>query len=151
MQILSRFCSASVVLLFLLVPGCGGSNNKLQSITVSPATLTAQGGQGQFTATGVFSNSPMTPMPVSVAWFAIPPAFDPPGQMLGFMRTSQPFTAQCLGFSPGVITVIALAPMDTSASANGSIPLSTFSDLVLTRNTTQEGGFVAATAQMTCP
>lgn len=135
----------------LNVSGCGGSNRQLQSISINPASVTAQGGQAQFTASGQFTNSPMTVTPVSVAWFEIPPAFDPPGDPIGFMRTSQPFTANCLGFSPGTITVAAFAPMDGNAPADGSIPLQVFLDLTLRHTTTQEGGFVASTAQMTCP
>src|SRR5262249_15340000 len=50
------------------------------------------------------------------------------------------------GFS-GVINVIALAPMDAGAPAEGTIPLGDFSALVLNRTSTQVDGFVAATAQ----
>jgi hypothetical protein len=47
--------------------------------------------------------------------------------------------------------VIALAPMDAGAPTEGTIPLGDFSALVLNRTSTQVDGFVAATAQMTCP
>jgi|SRR5215831_3300198 len=149
MQILRSFCFLSLALFIVFVPGCG-SNNRLQSITISPTSVAAQGGQAQFTATGVFSNSPMSSMTVAVAWYSIPPAFDPPSQNIGFTRTSQPFTAKCSGFS-GVINVTALAPTDAGAPADGTIPLGDFSALVLSRNTTQVDGFVADTAQMACP
>lgn len=151
MQMLRR-CFFALIILSLVISGivgCG-SSNRLQSISISPASATAQSGQAQFTATGAFSNSPMAPMPVAVDWFSIPPPFDPPSSPVPYMLTSQPFTAKCSGFS-GPITVIALAPMDPGAPAEGTILLGTFSDLVLRHNTTQEGGFVAATAQMTCP
>jgi hypothetical protein len=149
MRILRSLCFLSLALLVLFIPGCG-SNNRLQSITISPASVASQGGQAQFTATGVFSNSPMSSMPVAVAWYSIPPAFDPPSQNIGFTRTSQPFMAKCSGFS-GVINVTALAPTDAGAPADGTIPLGDFSALVLNHTTTQVDGFVAATAQMTCP
>lgn len=133
--------------------GCGGhsiSNRQLQSLSVSPASTTAQGGQAQFTATGQFNTMPMSVSPASVAWFQIPPAFDPPGSMIGLTLTSQPFTAQCFGFAHGTLNVTAVAPEDGNATS-ASIPLPVFLDLVLNRTTTREGGFVAATGQMTCP
>jgi hypothetical protein len=49
------------------------------------------------------------------------------------------------------MTVTAIAPMDTKASANGLIPIPVFMDLVRGHTMTQEGGFVAATATVTCP
>jgi hypothetical protein len=143
-------------LLWVLLPlqgvlGCGGSNRQLQSLSISPPSATAQNGQAQFTATGQFTASPTTVTPAAVAWLQEPPIFDPPGDPITFTLTSQPFTARCLSFPSGtVITVIACAPAD-AARAMGSIPLRIFIDLVLTRTTNQEDGFVAATAQMTCP
>ncbi len=142
---------ALVLLAFLAIAGCGGSNRMLQSLSVSPTSVAAQGGQAQFTASGQFSLSPMMVTPASVSWFQTPPAFDPPGQMMSFTLTSQPFTAQCFGFPSGTIVhVTAFAPMDANAAASGSIPLQVFLDLAIRQTATQEGGFVAATAQMTC-
>lgn len=129
--------------------GCGGSNRQLQSLSVSPASAAAQGGQAQFTATGQFSSMPMSVSPASVSWFQSLPTFDPPSNMFGLALTSQPFMAQCSGFS-GPITVTALAPMDAS-NLNPSISSTTFAHLVLQHTATQESGFVAATATMTCP
>jgi hypothetical protein len=129
--------------------GCGGSNRQLQSITINPASTTAQGGQAQFTATGQFNMSPMTMSPAAVAWFPSFPVIDPVSSGFGFSLTNQPFTAQCL--ISGTMTVTAIAPMDTNASANGFIPISVFMDLVRNQTATQEGGFVAATAQLACP
>jgi hypothetical protein len=147
-------------LFFALIPltafgilGCGGSKNNpmLQSLSVSPASATAQNGQAQFTATGQFSNSMMTTNSVSVSWMQTPPVFDPPGtQMMPFMLTNQPFTAQCFGFH-GNITVAAFAPVAGDAPANGSMPIGVFMDLAVNHTMTQEDGFIAATAQMTCP
>jgi hypothetical protein len=138
------------LLLLFLLSGCG-SNRQLQSITVNPASAaaTTQGGQVQFTATGQFNMSPMTTTPATVAWFPSFPVIDPVSSGFGFTLTNQPFTAQCL--ISGAMTVTAIAPMDTNASANGFIPIPIFMDLVRNHTATQEGGFVAATAQLTCP
>ena len=149
---MKRFCSLLFVVLILAVgtfSGCGGSNRQLQSLTISPASTAAQAGQAQFTATGQFSSMPMSVSPASVSWFQSQPTFDPPSNMFGLALTSQPFMAQCFGFS-GTITVTALAPMDAS-NLNPSISSSTFAHLVLQHSAAQESGFVAATATMTCP
>jgi hypothetical protein len=146
------FCKLSFVLFILAIiaiPGCGGSDRQLQSLTVSPASTTAQAGQAQFTASGQFNATPMSESPASVSWWQSPPAIDPPGSNFGLTLTNQPFTAQCFGFS-GPITVTAIAPMATNTSSP-TIPLSPFVDLVIKHTATQEGGFVAATAQMNCP
>src|SRR5579864_6341325 len=88
-----------LVLLAQAILGCGGSTNRqLQSLSISPSRATAENGQAQFTATGQFSASPMTLTPAGVAWVQEPPVFDPPGDPIGFTLTSQPFTAQCMGF-----------------------------------------------------
>lgn len=142
------YTAFSTLVFVTTLAGCVGRN--LDSLTISPATATAQNGQAQFTATGQFSSSP-TSATAAVSWVQEPPVFDPPGDPIGFTLTNQPFTAQCFGFPSGtVITVIAYAPSNDSMGS-GSIPLETFVDLVLQRTRTQEGSFVAATAQMTCP
>ena len=129
--------------------GCG-SNRQLQSLSVSPASTNAQAGQAQFTATGQFSSMPTSVSPASVSWWQSPPIIDPPSNMFGLGLTSQPFTAQCLGFTGMTITVTALAPMDPG-NLNPSISSATFAHLVLQHTATQESGFVAATATMSCP
>lgn len=128
--------------------GCG-SNRQLQSLSVSPASTAAQSGQAQFTATGQFTASPMSESPASVSWWQSPPVIDPPGQMIGLTLTNQPFMAQCFGFH-GTINITAVAPMKAGTSGD-SIPLPVFVDLVINHSNTQESGFVASTAQMTCP
>jgi hypothetical protein len=144
------FSYLSILALFLL-SGCGGNSisRQLQSLSVSPTSATAQGGQAQFTATGQFNMPPMTVTPATVAWFPSFPVIDPLPSGFGYSLTSQPFTAQCL--QPGPMTVTAIAPMDTNASANGVIPIPVFLDLVTNQKATQEGGFVAATSTLTCP
>jgi ABC-type phosphate transport system substrate-binding protein len=149
MQRFYNLLFALLSLTLLAITGCFGSNRMLQSLRVSPASVTAQ--QAQFTATGQFSTSPMMVTPASVSWFQNFAAFDPPGEMLPFTLTSQPFTTQCLGSPAGtVVKVAAIAPMDANAAASGSIPLQVFLDLAINRTMTQESGFVAATAQMIC-
>jgi Mn2+/Fe2+ NRAMP family transporter len=128
--------------------GCG-SSRQLQSLSVSPASTAAQGGQAQFTATGQFSSMPTSVSPASVSWSQSMPVFDPPSTMFGLAMTSQPFTAQCFSFT-GPITITAIAPMDPG-NLNPSISSTTFTHLVLQHSATQESGFVAATATMNCP
>jgi hypothetical protein len=145
-----KLLSTILILMVEALSGCG-SNRQLQSLSVSPASTTAQGGQAQFTATGQFSSMPTSVSPAQVSWWQSPPAIDPPSGMFGLTLTNQPFMAQCSGFPSGtVITVTALAPMDANNS-DPSIPLKPFVDLVLQHTATQENGFVAATAQMNCP
>jgi hypothetical protein len=139
-----------IILAIGTLSGCGGSSRQLQSLSVSPASTTAQGGQAQFTATGQFSSMPMAVSPASVSWWQSPPIIDPPSNMFGLGLTSQPFTAQCSGFTGMTITITALAPADPK-NLNPSISSTTFAHLVLQHSATQESGFVAAKATMTCP
>jgi hypothetical protein len=150
---MKRLCNLLLVLFFLAIEvlsGCGGSNRQLQSLTVSPASATAQSGQAQFTATGQFSAMPMSVSPASVSWWQSRPVVDPPSNMFGLGLTSQPFTAQCFGFTGMTITITALAPADPG-NLSPSISSTTFAHLVLQHTATQESGFVAATATMNCP
>jgi hypothetical protein len=149
MKTLCNLLFMIVILAVELLSGCGGSNRQLQSLSVSPASTAAQGGQAQFTATGQFSSMPMSVSPASVSWWQSPPIIDPPSSMFGLALTNQPFTAQCFGFT-GTITITAIAPMDAS-NLNPSISSTTFAHLVLQHTATQESGFVAATATMNCP
>src|SRR5690348_8018085 len=130
--------------------GCGGtgSNRQLLSLTISPQSAAAQNGQQpQFVATGHFNTAPTTVTPISVAWQQSFPVFDPPGMVIPFTLTQQPFAGQCF---QGIhtVTVVAFAPVNANASGSISVPLSVFEDLVIQHNTSQEGGFVAATAQL---
>jgi hypothetical protein len=147
---MKRLCNLLLVvfLLTLVFSGCG-SNRQLQSLTVSPASATAQGGQAQFTAIGQFNSMPMSVSPASVSWWQSPPIIDPPSNMFGLGLTNQPFTANCFGFT-GPITITAIAPTD-AGNLNPSISSTTFAHLVLQHSATQESGFVAAIAQMNCP
>jgi len=147
---MKRLCNLFFVFILAVgaLSGCG-SNRQLQSLSVSPASTTAQGGQAQFTATGQFSSMPTSVSPASVSWWQSRPVVDPPSAMFGLGITNQPFTAQCFGFT-GPITITALAPTDPG-NTNPSISSTTFAHLVLQHSATQESGFVAATATMSCP
>jgi len=150
---MKRLCKLLFIVFILAVgalTGCGGSSRQLQSLSVSPASTAAQVGQAQFSATGQFSSMPTSVSPASVSWWQSPPIIDPPSNMFGLGLTSQPFTAQCFGFTGMTITITALAPMDVS-NLNPSISSTTFAHLVLQHSATQESGFVAATATMNCP
>jgi len=150
MKSLCNLLFTAFILAVGALTGCGGSSRQLQSLTVTPASTAAQGGQAQFTATGQFSSMPMSVSPASVSWWQSPPIIDPPSAMFGLGLTSQPFTAQCFGFTGMTITITALAPMDPG-NLNPSISSTTFAHLVLQHSATQESGFIAAKATMTCP
>jgi hypothetical protein len=110
---MSRLISLYFAAAFLAfgMTGCGmsdNSNRALESITVTPATASAQSstsGQVQFTAAGSFSKPP-TPAPLR---------FDAPYS--GGWETSDPTiatitpggVAQCTGGASGMVTVIAQA------------------------------------------
>jgi hypothetical protein len=145
---MKKLCSLLFVVSILA--GCGGSGRKLQSLSISPASTASQGGQAQFTATGQFSSMPTSVSPALVSWWQSPPIIDPPSSMFGLGLTTQPFTAQCLGFAGMTITITALAPADPG-NLDPSISSTTFAHLVLQHSATQESGFVAATATMSCP
>jgi hypothetical protein len=127
--------------------GCGDSR-QLEAITVSPASATTTvPGQVTFTATGQFNKAPMSVTPARVSWIEFGPGIDQTGSS-SYTLTDQPVTAVC--FFPGTFTVVAYAPMDPSAPDTGTVPTQVFTDLVGTRTRTQEGSFVAASAQFTC-
>jgi hypothetical protein len=96
----------------------------------------------------------MTVTPLSVSWYLMGPAIDPPPNF--YFLAVAPFTSQrCAQLSasqtPATYIVIAIAPVDPTAPASGNIPTSVFSDLVIARTATAEGGFVSATATLSCP
>src|SRR5580765_926973 len=101
---MKRLCNLFFVFILSVgaLSGCG-SNRQLQTLSVSPASTTAQGGQAQFTATGQFSSMPMSVSPGSVSWWQSRAVADAPSVMFGLGLTTQPFTAQCSGFT-GTIT-----------------------------------------------
>lgn len=140
---------ASTFLLCLLVLGllsamiaCSGgmmnsmmATRQLQSITVTPASATAQSmsnNQVQFSAMGDFNMTPMTGTP-QVRWSIGNPfsSMSPPSGV----SINANGMAQCTTFV-GTVTIQATAPMDPN------MPLSQMS--MMTSN-------VAGMAQLTCP
>ncbi len=135
----------------LAIASCGGTaNRQLLSLSVSPATGT--GASVTYTATATYTSSPVTVTPAMVSWYIMGPAIDPPGP--GYSLVNGSYVAnrcsQIPGPTPETYTVIALAPMALNAPNSGSMSSQVFSDLVIHHTTTEEGGFVAATAHLTC-
>jgi len=100
----------------------------------------------QFIATGTYSNGKqVTPIPVSWVNAGLPIAVttQPP-----YSLSSSPFVVVCLatGVTPAVA---AMAPANPRAPNRGSVPVGVWQYLVF-GNTQNEGGFVGATAQLTC-
>ena len=128
--------------------GCG-SDRQLESISVTPASMTnvKAGTQVTFTAAGQFNMSPMTANPARVSWRASGPGIDPAG-MNGYSLTDQPFMLTCS--APGTFIVTAYAPTNPNAATDGSVPSQVYQDLVTSHTMSAEGGFVAATAQVSC-
>lgn len=122
----------------LLTAGCAMSRNReLQSLSVSPATATANGSPVQFTATGYWSEAPMTETPMPATWDAC--------TTLGVPTTDVTLTstglATCAGGAKGTYDVFASDPQ-----YGGPGPVC--------NATTACGpgcGRVSATAQLTCP
>lgn len=142
------FLGVTIVTALISSSGCG-SSRQMQSIAIDPATISvASGSQAPFTASAQFSAAPMNVNPASVSWMIIGPGFDPAGP--GYALSAQPFNGICIGPPGSVYVVVAFAPVDPNAASNGSMPAQVFDDLVIQHTTNAEGGFVAATAQMTC-
>jgi len=136
------------LLVVFAIFGCG-SDRQLESISVTPASMTnvKAGTQVTFTAAGQFNMSPMTADPARVSWRASGPAIDPAG-MNSYSLTDQSFIFTCP--APGTFMVTAYAPKNPNAAADGSVPSQVYQDLVTSHTMSAEGGFVAATAQVTC-
>lgn len=141
-----------VVVLPSLIPGCSvGANRALESINISPNT--AAGATASYIATGNYNTSPMTVNPQSVSWYIMGPGIDPPPALYSLAVT--PYTGQrCSQLqtkTTETYTVIAVAPVDPAAPNSATIPSQVFEDLVIGRTATAEGGFVSATATLSCP
>jgi len=146
------FLAAALLPLALAVTACGSEmNRQLESISITPASAT--GATASYTATGTFNTPPATVTPLPVSWFLMGPAIDPPGP--GYTLVNEAFTTnRCSQAQVNAAlnyTVIAVAPVDPGAPASGPMPSQVFEDLVITHSKTAEGGFVAATAALTCP
>ncbi len=136
--------------LFAVVGMCGcGSDRRLESISVTPpsAANIKAASQVTFTAAGQFNMSPITVNPARVSWTASGPGIDPAG-MNSYSLTDQPVMFTCP--APGTFSVTAYAPANPNAAADGAVPAQVYQDLVTSHSMSAEGGFVAATAQVTC-
>ena len=125
--------NAPLLLLGFSLLACG-SASQLESISISPATPTAQdstSGTVQFTATGTYTDGrAVSPLPVF--W-----GFQPPWQKTpvpGGVNINSNGLAQCTTFK-GTIPIVALAPK------NPDMPLSAM---------TMSTPLVGATAKLTC-
>jgi hypothetical protein len=147
MKLRSFIYPFSLLAAALLLSGCG-NDRQLQSIMVSPSSMTAaHNAQVTFTASGQFNMAPMSVTPLRVSWMEFGPGIDQVSTADNYTLTDQPFTTTC--FVPGTFTVVALAPIDPGASPSGSVPQQAFNDLV-SGHAMAEGGFVAAIATVTC-
>lgn len=138
---MKSFCASLLILpVVLAIAACGGNmmmpatTRQLQSITVTPASATAQNTtrQVQFTSMGTFNMAPMTAVP-QVVWSIGSPFM--PAPMASGVTINQNGLASCSTFS-GMVTVQATAPMDPSMSV---MQMGT-----MTNN-------ISGMAQLTCP
>lgn len=102
--------------LIVLVLSCGGgtmAQRSLVSLTISPTSATASGGNVQFTVTGTFNTTPMTVTPLTVIWTADRPAFSGvPNSNHASVDSNG--LAQCISGFTGVSQIIATAAVDPS-------------------------------------
>jgi len=149
------FLALSLVPLTLTLAGfdrAGTVARRLESIKITPGSATSS--NATFHATGKFNTAPEKVTPLPVSWYQMGPAIDPPGP--GYSLVDKPFHAvRC---NPTVAnpvefkyTVIAVAPANPKAPKSGPMPFKVFEDLVIQHTKTSEGGFVAATAKLSCP
>jgi hypothetical protein len=123
----------SISIICFVLAGCGSSPRQLQSISITPATATAQAGangQIQFVAAGHYNRAPTSVSPLAVLWVIYPPKGN-----TGAIIT-QAGVAQCTAGAASSFSVLAYAPADPS------IPISEL---------TKAKKVVLGTGQLTCP
>jgi hypothetical protein len=138
-----------IVLAAAIIPiSCGTganivSNRELQTITVTPATASAQGQPAQFTATGHWSAAPVTVTPQAANWGACVQQTSGNTVMQSAtteVTVSSSGLAQCASGAKGTFTVFAYDPPLGSTGANCNAI------------TVCGGGCtISGTAQLTCP
>jgi len=112
--------SALVLLLLTasLILSCGSSpGRQLQSITITQ-TVSANGQQVSFVATGTFSAPPTTVTPLPVDWTT--QLIAPPPPEYTYTLTTQPFVVNCTTTGPEVLSAVAFAPRDPNAPMSGT-------------------------------
>jgi hypothetical protein len=117
--------------------GSSNSNRMLQSISISPSSVTAQNGHAQFAATGTFTASPITVTPLLVNWSgpALPLSSSPVAcTPNGCPGIDSQGAASCGQTWSGTVTITASAPRDPKVSLG-----------------TQNVPMVSATATLICP
>ena len=132
-----QFLFCALLLAAAITLACGSSNRQLQSVTVTPATATAQNGEFQFTATGFYNSSPTKVTPLTATWgacFQQAPTNN--------VSLSAAGLAQCAAGASGTYTVWAF---DTNPARPGYA--------TCTAITACGGGCgrVTGSAQLTCP
>lgn len=130
----SGFAAFSLLLIVGLFTLACGSSRTLKSVTVSPATATAQNGQAQFSATGVFSGS-STPRPLTsrdITWCVGTSAGVCNGNINAGGTISQDGLAQCTAGFSGNATVLAGKLASKIVNPDGGQPMSVFSSAQLT-------------------
>lgn len=142
-------CALGFSALFILT-SCGSQPPRvLESITVD-AVSSASG--STFTATGHYNTAPMTVNGIQVAWFQTGPVVDPPGPNWDFTMTTAGYRSLCAGLPVSAqFYVVAYAPENPNAAAQGSMPFSVFETLVEQHSVMQDDGFVAGSAKLECP
>lgn len=103
--------NAPLFLLGLSLLACGSGTPQLESISISPATATAQGptsGTVQFTATGTYTDG-RTVSPLQVYWGFHAPWIKIPDP--GGVTVNSNGLAQCTTFK-GTTGIVAMAPMN---------------------------------------
>jgi hypothetical protein len=133
-----------LILVFILlaaamfVGGCVAGNRQLESLSISPATTSANGSAVQFTATGYWSMSPTTVTPQSATWGACTVVDSTPTSDVTVSPTGQ---ATCASGVKGTYMVFAWDP-DYGYTGPECLAI-----------TACGGGCgrVSATAQLTCP
>jgi hypothetical protein len=122
----------------MFVAGCVGGNRQLESLSISPATTSANGSAVQFTATGHWSTSPTTVTPQSATWGACTVVDPTPTSDVTVSTTGQ---ATCASGATGTYMVFAWDP-DYGYTGGSCLAITACG---------AGCGRVSATAQLTCP
>jgi len=130
-----------ILLAAMFIAGCvsgNPGNRQLESLSISPATTSANGSTVQFTATGHWSMSPATVVPQSATWGACTEVDSVPTSDVTVSATGQ---ATCASGATGNYMVFA---WDPDYGGPGAVCNAI--------NACGGGcGRVSATAQLTCP
>jgi hypothetical protein len=131
---MTRIARLFLPCLLVLALSCGSgplAQRRLLSLTISPASATASGGNVQFTVTGTFSTAPVTVTPLTAVWTEDRPAFSGLPEP-NHASVDMNGLAHCVPGFTGVSQIIATAAVDPSQ------PTSLQNEM-------------AVSAQLTCP